>query len=106
MAYKYRWLGQALDDLSEEIGYVKREFGTRAARKAENRVYEGISRLCMFPRSGVRYKNLMYNGNEVRMLHLRQVSAVYCFDEEIITLIALWNSRRDERKLEQAIASR
>ena len=35
MAYSYRWLTQALDDMAQEIEYVCREFGMQAARKAE-----------------------------------------------------------------------
>jgi plasmid stabilization system protein ParE len=37
MAYRYRWLDQALDDLGEEIGYVRNKFGKNAARKAESK---------------------------------------------------------------------
>ena len=49
MAYKYRWLSQALDDFSNEIGYVVKEFGLSAARRAESKIYDGVQQLCQFP---------------------------------------------------------
>lgn len=52
MAYKYRWLQHALEDLAQEIGFVQSEFGDHAARKAEARIHERVSQLCLFPNSG------------------------------------------------------
>lgn len=86
MAYKYRWLSQALDDMSNEIEYVAKEFGLRAARRMESKVYDGVQQLCQFPYSGVRYEeDVLYNNHEVRVLHLHQVSLIYRFDNEMIT---------------------
>lgn len=106
MAYRYRWLDQALDDLGEEIGYVRNKFGKNAARKAESKIRTRVEQLCIFPNIGVLYENLLYNGNEVRILHLGQVSVIYSFHNELITLIAVWNNRRDETKLADVIGSR
>ena len=49
MAYKYRWLAEALDDMSNEIDYVAKEFGLRAAKRVESRVHERVLQLCKFP---------------------------------------------------------
>ena len=107
MAYKYRWLSQALDDMSHEIEYVAKEFGLKAARQAESRVYDGVQQLCRFPFSGVPYEeNVLYNNHEVRVLHLHQVSLIYSFDNEIITLIALWNNYQNPDRLSELIESR
>ena len=62
MAYKYRWLDQALDDLNKEIGYVIYEFGVKAARKAESTIHESVIQLCSFPHLGVSYEGLQYQG--------------------------------------------
>ena len=56
MAYKYRWLSEALDDMAHEIEYVRDEYGLRAARQTESKVREGVQQLCQFPYSGVRYE--------------------------------------------------
>lgn len=92
MAYKYRWLSEALEDMANEIEYVAKEFGLKAARRVENRVHEGVLQLCQFPYSGIRYERMLYNGQEVRVLHMKRISLIYSFDNETITLIALWNN--------------
>ena len=106
MAYKYRWLSQALDDMSDEIEYVAKEFGLRAARRMESRVHERVLQLCQFPYSGVCYEDVLYNGQEVRVLHMKQISLIYSFDNETITLIALWNNYQNPERLSEVIESR
>ena len=107
MAYKYRWLSEALDDMSNEINYVAKEFGLKTARQVENSVHEQILQLCQFPYSGIRYEeNILYKGQEVRVLHIRQVSLIYSFDNEIITLIAVWNNYQNPDRLNEVINSR
>ena len=107
MAYKYRWLSEALDDMSKEIDYVAKEFGFKTARQVENRVHERVLQLCQFPYSGVRYdEDILYNGHEIRALHIRQISLIYSFDEEMITLIAVWNNYQNPNNLNEVINSR
>ena len=106
MAYNYRWLQQALDDMAQEIGYVQNEFGDHAARKAEARIHERVSQLCFFPYSGMRYEGLYFNGSEVRILHIHQISIFYCFTENVITLIAVWNNYMNPNRLSDIVAER
>ena len=107
MAYKYRWLAEALDDMSNEIDYVAKEFGLRAAKWVESRVHERVLQLCQFPYSGVRYEeDVLYNGHEVRVLPIRQISLIYSFDNEMITLIAIWNNYLNPKRLSEVINSR
>lgn len=102
MAYNYRWLSEALDDMSNEIDHVVREFGLKAAKHLENRVHERVLQLCELPNSGVRYDEvLLYHGHEIRVLHIRQISLIYSFDEEIITLIAVWNNYQNPNRLKK-----
>ena len=106
MAYKYRWLSQALDDLYLEIEYVRNEFGTKAVQRALTKIHEGVKQLCSYPKTGVFYEDVLYNGNEVRILHIRQVSIIYSIDNEMITLIAVWNNYQDPEKLQKIIEER
>lgn len=107
MAYKYRWLSEALDDMSKEIDYVVKEFGLKTARKVENCVHERVLQLCQFPYSGERYEeDVLYNDHEVRVLHIRQISLVYSFDNEVVTLIAVWNNYQNPERLNEVISSR
>ena len=107
MAYKYRWLSQALEDMAHEIQYVYNEFGLSTARQAESKVREGVRQLCQFPYSGLRYEeDVLYKGQEVRVLHLRQISVIYSIENEMITLVAIWNNYQDPNKLNDIIKTR
>ncbi len=107
MAYKYRWLSQALDDMAQEIEYVRDEFGLRAAQRTEAKVRKGVNQLCQFPYSGVRYEeDVFYKGQEVRVLHLRQISVIYSVEDKMITLIAIWNNYQNPNRLNEIIQTR
>ena len=106
MAYKYKWLDSALDDMSQEIGYVCSEFGVKAARKAGAKIRERVNQLCVFPRLGIVYEGLHYHGDEVRVLHIRQVSVIYTFQDDLITLVAVWNNYQAPEHLERTLAER
>ena len=107
MAYKYRWLSQALDDMMHEIEYVREEFGLKAAQRTESKVREGVHQLCEFPYSGVRYEeDLLFDGHEVRVLPLRQISVIYRVEDEMITLIAIWNNYQNPNRLNEIIQTR
>ena len=107
MAYKYRWLSQALDDMAHEIEYVRNEFGLKAARQTESKVHEGVQQLCQFPYSGVCYEeDVFYKGQEVRVLHLRQISVIYSIENKMITLIAIWNNHQNPNRLNDIIKTR
>ena len=106
MAYKYRWLTQALDDMSKEIGYVYTVFGIKAAQRAASRIHERIRQLCQFPYSGMRYEDLLYKGTQVRILHVKQVSIIYCVQDNLITIIAIWNNFQNLDRLRDTIEAR
>lgn len=42
MVYKYRWLDQALDDMTKEIDFVLREYGVNEARKVEKEIRKRV----------------------------------------------------------------
>ena len=73
MAYKYRWLDQALADFDKELGYVFYEFGVKSARRVAAIVHERVAQLCLFPNIGMDYEGLEFHGNKVRILHIKQV---------------------------------
>ena len=106
MACNYRWLDKALDDMSQEIGYVFSQFGVKAAQRAEARIHDGVRQLCQFPNSGVRYEEMSYKGSPVRILHLRQISLIYAVEDELITIIAVWNNFQNPDHLRDVIAAR
>ena len=100
------WIGGAREDLDAELEYVYDEFGSQSAENAYQKIKEGVDDLCHFPHLGKRFCDVMYHGNEVRMLSLKQTSIIYCQRGEGILIIALWNNRRDEKTLKAMVMSR
>ena len=96
MALKHRWHSQARMELDETLAYVFREFGERTAEKVYDEVENRVRQLCTFPDSGMRYKDLFYDGKEVRILHMWKSSIIYCHDSEMLYILAFWNNRSDD----------
>ncbi len=101
-----KWLDGAREDLNAELEYVYDEFGTQSAEEAYLKVKENIDNLCHFPHLGKRFCDIVYHEQEVRSLSMKQTSVVYCQQDETLLIIALWNNRRDEKKLKTIIKSR
>ncbi len=99
MVYKYRWLDQALDDMTKEIDFVLREYGVNEARKVEEEIRKRVLQLCRFPFSGVEYEGLLFHGKEVRTIRMNRISIIYCVQGEIVTLVAIWNNSQNPDKL-------
>lgn len=100
------WLDGAREDLNAELEYVYNEFGVRSAEEAYLKVKESVDHLCHFPHLGKRFCDMFYHGQEVRSLSMKQTSIIYCQRDENILIIALWNNRRDEKKIKSMIDSR
>lgn len=100
------WLPGAREDFSAELEYVFNEFGARSAEEVYLKVKESIDNLCRFPHLGKRFFDIVYHGQEVRSLSMKQTSVIYCQRGEAILIIALWNNRRDDKNLKMIIKSR
>lgn len=96
MALKHQWHDQARIELDETMAYVFREFGERTAETVYVEVEKRVRQLCAFPDSGMRYKDLFYNDKEVRILHMRKSSIIYCHDDVTVFILAFWNNRNDD----------
>ena len=106
MALKHKWLEDAQTELNETLVYVSREFGERVAERVYTEVKDCAQRLTRFPDMGIRYKDLFYKGNEVRVFHLRKSSIIYCYDNETLIILSIWNNHRDDSKIEEALEGR
>lgn len=93
-------------ELDETLAYVFREFGERLAEKVYAEVVKRVRQLCVFPDSGPRYKDLYYNDKEVRILHMRKSSIIYCHDDETLFVLAFWNNRSDDTSVEERLSER
>ncbi len=106
MVFEVVWHPSASIDLDGEIEFVYQQFGRDASKKCYEEVMERVNLLSSFPRLGVLFEGVAYHGNEVRLLFIRQNTMVYSVDNEQITIIALWNNRRDPSRLERLVDSR
>ena len=100
------WLNGAREDLNAELEYVYDEFGAQSAEEAYLKVKENIDNLCHFPHLGKRFCDIVYHGQEVRSISMKQTSVVYCQHGNTILIIAVWNNRRDEKVLKKIVKSR
>ena len=98
-----KWLEGVRQDLNSELRYVLDEFGLQAAEKAFRKVVETIDILCQFPRLGKRFGDIVYHGQQVYVLNMKQISIIYCQRDDRLLVIALWNNRRDDKSLTASI---
>lgn len=106
MALRHRWHSKAETELDETLAYVLREFGEQSAEKVYVEVEQRIKQLCVFPDSGLRYKDLYYDGKEVRILHMRKSSIIYCHDLKTLFILAFWNNRNDDTTSKRMLLER
>lgn len=106
MVLKHQWHNQAQLELDETLAYVFREFGEGTAEKLYVEVEKRVRQLCTFPESGIRYKDLFYNDEEVRILHMRKSSIIYCHDDKTLFILAFWNNRNDDTNADEMLSER
>lgn len=99
MVYNIEWLDEARQSLDAEMEYVFTQFGQKALSKAYNDLMERVSQLGIFPRIGIRYKDLDYCGYEMRMLHVKKVSVVYAIVGQTIRILYVWNNQQNPERL-------
>ena len=106
MAFDVVWHPSASVDLEEVMGYVCQNFGRAALKELYDKIMERMEVLSSFPSHGVRYAGVSYQGNEVRIIYIRQNAIVYSFDGKQITVLVFWDNRRNPVCLEKLIVSR
>lgn len=106
MALKHRWHSKAMEELIETLNYVSRNFGATSVKKTFDEVFECIEKLVVFPKMGLKYSNLSYNGKEVRIFHLRKSNLIYCHDENTLFILAFWNNLRDDSAITNILEER
>ena len=96
MALRHKWIKEARQEFESTLDYVLHEFGVQSLQKVYSEVSRHIKLLQDFPNAGMRYRNLSYKGNDVRILHMKRSSIIYCYDEETLYILAFWNNRCDD----------
>ena len=106
MALKHKWLKEANQELLGTLDYIQTYFGEQTVQKVYSEVSARIRQLQTFPDSGLRYKDLSFKGNDVRISHMKRSSIIYCHDEETLYVLAFWNNRSDDSVIKELLASR
>ena len=106
MALKHKWLKEANQELVSTLDYINSNFGERVVQKVFSDVSARIKQLQTFPNSGIRYKDLTYKGNEVRISHMKKSSIIYCYDDETLFVLAFWINLCDDSVIEGLLSSR
>lgn len=106
MVLRHEWLSEARAEFEATLDYVRQEFGNRIVENVYSDVLSWIRVLQTFPDAGQRYKDLLYKGCEVRILHMEKSSIIYCHDEETLYILAFWNNRRDDSVIADILTTR
>lgn len=106
MALKHQWHSCAEIELNETLAYVFHEFGEKSAEKVYAEVQMRVKQLCIFPDSGLRYTDLYYKDKEVRILHMKKSSIIYCHDNKTLFVLAFWNNRNDDTNATEVLLKR
>lgn len=106
MVLKHKWLKEANQELLSTLDYIQSYFGEQTVQIVYSEVSARIRQLQQFPDSGLRYKDLYFKGNEVRISHMKKSSIIYCHDEETLYILAFWNNCCDDSKITDLLASR
>lgn len=106
MAFEVVWHPFASIDYEEVMEYVCQNFGWAASKKLYDDVLERINVLSGFPKLGVQFKGITYQGNEIRILNIHQNAIVYAVGEQRITIIVFWNNHQNPVRLAKLIDSR
>ena len=76
MALKHKWLKEANQELLGTLDYIQTYFGEQTVQKVYSEVSARIRQLQTFPDSGLRYKDLSFKGNDVRISHMKRSSII------------------------------
>ena len=106
MVLKHKWLKEANQELLSTLDYIQSSFGEQIVQKVYSEVSARIKQLQTFPNSGIRYTDLTYKGNEVRISHMKKSSIIYCYDDETLFVLAFWNNLCDDSVIEGLLSSR
>ena len=106
MALSHKWIKEAQQEFESTLDYVLCEFGEQSVRKVYTEVSSRIKLLQTHPNAGMRYRDLSYRGNEVRISHMKKSSIIYCYDDETLYILAFWNNRSDDSVIADILSAR
>lgn len=107
MTFEIHWLESAQKEFDAEMEYVYNAFGKSSAIRAYSNIMGYVGQLASFPKIGMHCEGYLYRGQEVRMLHIRQLTLFYSFDEiSEITILAVWNNYQNPDMISEMLKTK
>lgn len=103
---RVEWTTRAQDDLSEVLRYIMEKFGLNTAVRINSEIHEDVENLSRFPLLGREIFTEPNSGLEYRSLSLKQSSAIYIIEDDVVKIILLWNNRREIEKLRAILSGK
>lgn len=101
-----RWLTEAEDELAQLLSYVRETHGVSTARRVYDKLMERIDPLDVMPDLGTLDTSLHHDGKPVRVLHSKHTRIIYTATESEVTILLLWDNRRNENDMQGLLANR
>ena len=101
-----RWLREAEDELAALLQDVRERHGVDTARKVNADLMERIDPLDVMPDLGTLDTTLHHDGKPVRVLHSRHTRIVYHATDTEVTILLLWDNRRNEDDMQGLLSGR
>ncbi len=91
------WSSDAMDDLKAIYNYFKENTSTNSARKFRKKIFDRAGHLKSFPKLGKK-SEADFVHQEIRYLIEGNYRIVYRLEEDLITIIAITDSRSNPDK--------
>ena len=98
------WSEQSRDDLREIVSYVGNSFGKRKAEEVFSEIRSNAELLKNFPMLGKSFVTDEELQIEYRTLPSKLNQLVYFVEKETITIVAVWQNRRDINRLKKTLS--
>ena len=93
------WSEQSRDDLRDIVNYVGTSFGGRKAYEVLDEIRRTAELLEKFPLLGKSFVEDKEAGIVYRTLPSKLNQIVYYVDGEMVTIVTVWQNRRDAKRL-------
>ena len=99
-----KWSEQSFEDLLEIVIYVANSFGKSKAKEVLEEIRHSADLLKNFPLLGKSFVEDSELGIEYRTLPSKLNQLVYYIEDETITIVTVWQNRRDVNRLKKLLS--
>lgn len=103
---RIEWSEDSRNDLREIIDYVVSSFSDKKAEAVFAKIHESVNLLLVFSLLGREFVKDSESGIVYHTIPSKLHQIVYFVDGETIKIVAVWNNRRDIRRLKRRLGKR